>query len=91
MRPSVDTCGAVPACGYHSPELECRETRSEGDRAAFTFTRKPPEEPGCLEVGILRFERIGDRFFYPTLGSAVASYADDYGVAPRPRRGTDES
>ena len=29
------------------------------------------------------YDRIGDRFFYDTLGVAVMSYADETGVSPR--------
>lgn len=70
----IDSTGAE-TLGTILDELETREIQ-------FSFAElKGPVKDRLRKYGL--YERIGDEFFYSTLGSAVMAYADETGIPPR--------
>jgi high affinity sulfate transporter 1 len=70
----------IDSTGAEMLEILLDDLDARGIELAFAELKGPVKDR-LRSYGL--YDRIGDDFFYPTLGAAVMSYADETGVPPR--------
>lgn len=78
----------IDSTGYETLTMVLDQLDAIGVDFAFAELKGPVKDR-LIAYGL--HDRIGDRSFYPTLGTAVSAFAHEYGVPARPRRTRDRT